>query len=223
MHASPWLYPHEIVLVVDVPKVFAFLWLYLVSLPCRYCRESSLSFIQDMDLFHSLFVTLPDGRKVITRGNWAKQIWILHNLVNKRLNKPQFGKDWTDSVYDRKIETSLWTHLFSIACNFETRYETDKQVASVYVELIESCIPWLLRTTIIAKPYNSFIKNYPLIDALGNGDMFEWVYELRKHCRNTEHWSLNETSRWICSFKALSKGCSSNLPIEAGKEHKGCN
>lgn len=70
LHGAPWLYRTEIVEDVDVPRVFDLIWTYLLSLPCRYCRESSLGFVQEMNLFHALFVNLPDGRRVVTRGNW---------------------------------------------------------------------------------------------------------------------------------------------------------
>lgn len=156
-------------------------------------------------------------------------MWILHNKVNSRLKKPLFGETWIDSVYRRKIERSVWAHLFAIATNYTTRLSLDQRTTAIYKQLITYSLPWMLKETELGQYFLYAQNEYDLVRYLKEKRLFEWVYRVRDYCHQhtdspEQHlWTLPEIETFFSAFKAKNKGCSSAGPIpKTDKVHKGC-
>lgn len=73
-----------------VPELFNLYSLICSSLPCPVCQEHAMQVLKTVD-----------KRRLVSRDALISIIHQFHNVVNKRIGKPEFSKEDHDALYGR--------------------------------------------------------------------------------------------------------------------------
>jgi hypothetical protein len=116
-----------------------FLHIFVRVLPCGACREHGTNFHEQLEAD-----VLP-VEYAVTHGRCFERSVLLHNMVNKRLNKPEWSLP-TAQTYWREPsrqahEADLWEYVVRLAVHYDASHSPDKPL--VYPTLMGVVIPWL--------------------------------------------------------------------------------
>ena len=224
LHELPWLFPKEILAVSDQVTVIRFINHIVRLLPCMTCRDDATGFLSSYGI-KGMFYETKSGSKVMTRKTLAKWIWDFHNIVNKKLGKPSFGLDWTDSLdQKRDFKTSLCTSLLSIsfAISYNTEFdETDEQNLFLYKELFLAIMPKLFRwKTNLNKFYIYHLKTKTIPQDYKQ--WFYWIYEFVHFIAPQDYNSFGSIESYFLAFQSKQDCNLPNLNAETGTIFQGC-
>lgn len=148
LHAFPYTYPHEILDHSDTSDVVEFVDILTKILPCIYCRKSAAGFVKDVDIQHTLFITLPDGTKLVTRFTIFGVFFRFHNLVDQKLGYP-IVEDITiarklNLISNEELIKNLISFLMFVILNYPEN-DPDENIKYQYKRLFRVSLPRILK------------------------------------------------------------------------------
>lgn len=217
LHAVPWLYPKEILTMDDAAVAIRFTHNVILILPCRYCRASGAIFQKEIGQLQTMTISTKNYR-IVTRSSWAKYLFILHNRVNAKLEKPLFGKSWIDAVKDRpNWKDSMWAFLFAVAWNYPVENPTPQWMYT-HLTFFGDLLPAVLKHTDVGSNYEQMLESQPLTKTvLSSRVLFtRWLYEIRCGCNTSckVAWDFDFLNTFYEGFRARSSACSINVSKE---------
>ena len=86
-----------------VPELFSIYSLICSSLPCPVCQEHAMQVLKTVD-----------KRRLTSKDALIGIIHQFHNMVNKRLGKPEFSKEEHDAMYARAKTAAIVNNFISV-------------------------------------------------------------------------------------------------------------
>lgn len=233
LHQVPWLFPDEVLPIDDSIHIIKFLHAFVDILGCPTCSRDASEIQKSLKMIDSLSVTMPSGKKVLTRSTVARFIYDMHNEVNKKLGKPKFGTNWRDSLVKRENwKHHMFVFLFSVVWNYgrpiTTSMNENKQQLSLqkgqltipielrmkYEYFFIIALPNVLRYTELYEPYKIFQDTYDFVNTtVDRKSMFRWIYELQVRIDSIQQcgplWEFEEVYNFLTAMEARSD-CSEN-------------
>ncbi len=170
-------------------------------LPCIYCRQSYSQFYQEVPLERILTYNRP------YRILWDWWIWVIHNKVNRKLERAHYGFAGLDrSFYRHKTDpewrAACWDFLFTLGFNY------DRQKAGVYREFFGPCFSQLLKETqLIQEPLSVSFDGHCL---KSREDLVAWLFLINQTCARQPCEPLTQLCQRYESNRAKTcskKGC----------------
>jgi len=169
-----------------------FLVLLRDVLPCKYCRASYKDFIRGLD--PAAFLTSPPaefGYAPNSRLALARWLFEVHNLVNRKLEKPipdDFTKKccslpWTKGLHEKDAkkvwESALWDVLFTIAWNFHPEPWRQKALLKLF-----DLLPKVMAGCPMGERLARCLERNPLAPShMDNLESIKaWLYKIRQAC-----------------------------------------
>jgi len=165
-------------------KLIEFLVLLRDILPCKYCRASYKTFLEE--LHPQTFLEHPPlGYKEHSRLALARWFFDIHNKVNEKLEKPiskSFLKTCCTTSQDFRKEwiLSFWDMLFVIIWNYMPNEKWRKDALLQFIALL----PEILKGCPFGRNLGKCIsQHFPDAHDLASLDgMKMWAYRLRVSC-----------------------------------------
>lgn len=151
LHHLSWIFPNEILSLIEIEWMSKFLETFSKILPCIDCSQSASRFIKELNFEKNFYFK----QQIVTRSHIAKFFWILHNRVNVKLGKPIFGNSWYDSIQKRpKWRLNLLRFLFALG--FNLLFQQEEGYKLTFSEFQEH-YTWL-KTTVSILHYDSIFE-----------------------------------------------------------------
>jgi hypothetical protein len=167
-------------------------------LPCRFCRESTTEFV----------------RKHPLRGDPAKWLYEIHNMVNDKLRtqckddpnvinpgeNPSFESVKEHYMKLKPTEIPGRDFLFSIAINYPDKpEEIDMATQRVFIEKLSTEFPF--------HSFESYLKRNP-VDLQSKKRYTKWMYGLLKFLAPKFHTTLPSYKGYVMRVMYYKSGCS---------------
>jgi hypothetical protein len=220
-HKLPRTYPSEILSDEDGKNAIRFVIFLSYILPCGYCRDSATVFVRELDILNRLTVTLPNGKRAVTRAKFSECMYILQNRVNFKLNKPCWGTGWMDAALLPRPgwKSSAWTFLFAVCWNYPESETKDSDIFSRYLIFFRDILPGMLKYTDLGRKVIRAYGKYPVTDEVlsGRRKLTRWIYDVRACCADGDEqvWTFEETDVLVEAFRARASACSSKAAVTA--------
>jgi hypothetical protein len=118
-HDLPYLFPEEVLSQEDAVNIVLFIHYFPFILPCHYCSDSAQIFEKRMETFYRISVII-NGNRYVTRALISEYFYDFHNIVNRKLGKPQLQLTWRDALIIERPpwQDSFWNMVIILIFNF---------------------------------------------------------------------------------------------------------
>lgn len=199
LHNLPWIFPKEILSDNEWSDFFMIVYFTIKLLACKSCCSDAQDLIKKTDFLRKVGICL-GNKTIITRSCLSKWIFEIHTMVNEKLKKKVFSKDWKCSIKKRPDWLQSFMKMLTInAWNFPSPEDwkkigqnNDKEISSKYLYDKEQVIFYY-------KFYFEYIV--PLVFSKISLDKFYENFLITNPLTRLQLSNRINFSRWFCKFR----------------------
>lgn len=208
-HNLPWIFPKEILNENEWSDFFMIFYFTLKLLACKSCASDSQNLLKKSDFLRKVGICI-GSKTIVTRSCLAKWVFEFHTMLNEKLKKKVFSKDWKCSIKKRPDWLQSFMKMLTIYSwnfpspedwkktgqnekEFSSKYLYDKdQVIFYYKFYFQNIVPLVFSKVSIDGFYENFLIKNPLtrLQFSNRINFCRWFCKFRKLANQDKKFSL---------------------------------